>query len=321
MNELVPKARGARPPKHGSGKEKDEMNKRSSLYVALALVLLTVSACAAGGAAQPAGPGDEQALAGSPAAATESATSNTDAATAPSQDAANADGPAGPESIDLTNAALYIIPDSPAYRFESTIKYVGVDNAGAAKEVSEIGSAEVQTLPQVTQRFTFALEGYVDSPGSSGTFNILSSDTVIIGDQMTSAQMVSVNAAAPELFCNTGLASEMQGPSLSESTHKIQEGLTGQAPRVESGIQVNGFVTDKYELSGDNLHAGDELVSANVYVAREGGYITRFELYSRGNEGRYGFDSGRLTDISFIYNYVLVEDGSLTIAIPAECDE
>ena len=297
------------------------MNKRSSLYVVLALVILTASACAAGGAAQPAGAGDEQALEGSPAAATESATANTDAAAAPSQDAANADGPAGPESIDLTNAALFIIPDSPAYRFESTIQYEGVDTTGAAKEVSEIGSAEVQTRPQVTQRFTFALEGYVDSPGSSGTFNILSSDTVIIGDRMTSAQMVSVNGAAPELFCNTGLASDVQGPSLQESTHKIQEWLTGQAPRVESGIQVNGFVSDKYELSGDNLQGGDGLVSASVDVAREGGYITRFELHSQGNEGRYGFDSGRLTDISIIYNYVLVEDGSLEIAIPAECDE
>ena len=297
------------------------MNKRSSLYVALALVLLTVSACAAGGAAQPAGAGDEQALAGSPAAATESAPSNPDAATAPSQDAANADGPAGPESIDLTNAALFIMPDSPAYRFESTIKYAGVDTTGAAKEVSEIGSAEVQTQPQVTQRFMFALEGYVDSPGSTGTFNILSSDTVIIGDQMTSAQMVSVNGAAPELFCNTGLASEMQGPSLSESTPRIQEWLTGQAPRVESGVQVNGFVSDKYELSADTLQGGDGLVSAYVYVAREGGYITRFELHSQGNEGRYGFDSSQLTDISHIYNYVLVEDGSLEIAIPAECDE
>jgi hypothetical protein len=297
------------------------MNKRSSLYVALALVLLTVSACGAGGAAQPAGAGDGQPLAGSPAAATESAPSNPDAATAPSQVAANADGPAGPDSIDLTNAGLYIMPDSPAYRFENTIRYVGVDTTGAAKEVSEIGSAEVQTRPQVTQRFTFALEGYVDSPGSTGTFNILTSDTVIIGDQMTSAQMVSVNGAAPELFCNTGLASEVQGPSLQESTHKIQEWLTGQAPRVESGIQVNGFVSDKYELSADNLQGGDGLVSAYVDVAREGGYITRFELHSQGNEGRYGFDSGRLTDISIIYNYVLVEDGSLGIAIPAECDE
>ena len=54
--------------------------------------------------------------------------------------------------------------------------------------------------------------------------------------------------------------------------------ITGQATRVESGIEVNGFVTDKYELSGENLvEDGDESASAFVYVARDGGFITLFE--------------------------------------------
>ena len=297
------------------------MNRRSSLYVALAWVLLTASACGAGGAAQPAGAGDEQALAGSRAAATESAPSNPDPATAPAQDAAHADGSAGPESIDLTSPALYLLPNAPAYHFDSTVRYTGTDKSGAAKEVTENGLADVQTKPQVTQRFWSSLEGYVDDAGSSGSVNILSSDTVIIGDQMTSAQMVSVNGAAPELFCNTGLASEMQGPSLSESTPRIQEFLSGQAPRVEAGVEVNGLVTDKYELSSANLAGAEGLVSAFVYVARDGGSITRFELQSQANEQRFGFDPSRLTDISRIYNYVLVEDGSLPIAIPHECDK
>ena len=32
-----------------------------------------------------------------------------------------------------------------------------------------------------------------------------------------------------------------------------QEWITGQTPRVESGIEVNGLATDKYELSAENL--------------------------------------------------------------------
>jgi hypothetical protein len=296
------------------------MNKRNSLFIALAFVLITGSACSVGGAALSTEGENEPTVAGQLDSATGSGPSNPVATTAPSQDAGNADSAAGPETIDLTNAALYIIPDSPAFRFESTITYAGVDMTGAAREVSEIGSAEVQTLPQVMQRFVSALEGYVDPPGSSGSVNILSSDTVIIGDQMTSAQMVSVNGAAPKLFCNTGLASEVQGPSLLESTPRIQEWLTGQAPRVESGMEVNGFVSDKYELSGDTLQGGDGLVSASVYVARDGGFITRYELHFQGKEGRFGFDSSQLTDTSLTYNYYLVEDGSLEIAIPAECN-
>ncbi|TFH65249.1 MAG: hypothetical protein E4G90_06555 [Gemmatimonadales bacterium] len=102
---------------------------------------------------------------------------------------------------------------------------------------------------------------------------------------------------------------------------RIQEWLTGQATRVESGIEVNGFVSDKYELSGDTLQGGDGLVSAYVYVARDGGFITRYELHFQGNEGRFGFDSSQLTDTSLIYNYYLMEDGSLEISIPAECSQ
>ncbi|MCJ7513056.1 MAG: hypothetical protein MUO23_08820 [Anaerolineales bacterium] len=288
------------------------MKNRSSIILALAIVLMTSLACTIGGTAlstevvkEPT-PGSEQ--------------TNPVATTVPAQEAGGNDPAAGPETIDLTNPALYIVPSAPAFKFESTIKYTGVDTTGVAKEVSEIGLAEVQTQPQTTQRFSSSLEGYVDSPGTTGSINILSSDTVIIGDQMTSAQMVSVNGAAPELFCNTGLASEVQGPSLLESTPKIQEWLIGQAPRVESGIQVNEFVSDKYELSGDTLQGGDGLVSAYVYVARDGGFITRFELQSQGTEGRFGFDPTLLTDISRTYNYFLVEDGSLQIANPAECN-
>ncbi|TFH66928.1 MAG: hypothetical protein E4G90_01010, partial [Gemmatimonadales bacterium] len=204
------------------------MNKHTYVTIALAFLLITSSACSAGGTALPSELENGLTAESQQEQTTGSEPSNPIATTAPSQDAGNADSAAGPETIDLTNAALYIIPDSPAFRFESTIKYAGVDMTGAAKEVSEIGSTEVQNLPQVTQRFVWALEGYVDPPGSSGNVNILTSDTVIIGDQMTSAQMVSVNGAAPKLFCNSGLASEVQGPSLFDNIPRIQEWLTGQ---------------------------------------------------------------------------------------------
>jgi hypothetical protein len=289
------------------------MKKQSSIYLALAIILMTSMACSVGGTAL------STEVAKEPTAGSEPA--NPVATTVPTQEAGSNDSSAGPETIDLTNPALYIHPNWPAYTFTTTTKYTGVDTAGVAKEVSEIGSAEIQTQPQITQRFLSSLEGYVDNPGTTGSVNILSSDTVIIGDQMTSAQMVSVNGETPKLVCNTGLASEVQGPSLLESMPKIQEWITGQAPRVESGIELNGFVTDKYELSSENMGGGDGLVSAFVYVARDGGFITRFEVQSQGNETRFGFDPSQLTDITTTFNFFPVEDGSLDIVIPAECDK
>ena len=224
------------------------MKKRSSIFLALAIILMTSIACTIGGTAlstevekEPT-PGSEQ--------------TNPVATTVPSQEAGGNDPSAGPETIDLTNPALYIVPNAPAFKFESTIKYTGVDTTGVAKEVSEIGLVEVQTQPQTTQRFLSSLEGYMDSPGTKGSINILSSDTVIIGDQMTSAQMVSAEGGTPKLFCNTTLVSEIQGPGMLESMFKLQDMITGQATRVESGIEVNGYVTDKYSLSGDNLRGG-----------------------------------------------------------------
>lgn len=160
------------------------MKKRSSIFLALAIILMTSLACSVGGTAL------STEVAKEPTAESEPATSV--ATTVPSQEAGGNDPSAGPETMDLTNPALYIVPSAPAFKFESTIKYTGVDTTGTAKEVSEIGLVEVQTQPQITQRFLSSLDGYMDSPGTKGSINILSSDTVIIGDQMTSAQMVSV---------------------------------------------------------------------------------------------------------------------------------
>jgi hypothetical protein len=144
-------------------------------------------------------------------------------------------------------------------------------------------------------------------------------ETVIIGDQMYIVAIASVGAGTPELRCNTSLASDMQGPGLLESQPKIQEFLTGQATRVESGVDVNGYVTDKYELSSENMVGGEGFVSAFVYVARDGDFITSIEIQSRTKQKRYGFDPNQFTDITTTFNYILVEDGSLEIAVPAAC--
>ena len=100
---------------------------------------------------------------------------------------------------------------------------------------------------------------------------------------------------------------------------KLQNEITGQARRVSTGVEVNGFVVDKYELTNENVVADDELISAFVYVVRDGGFITLFELQGRTKTDYQGFDPNQLTDISATYNYVPVQDGSLEIAVPTVC--
>jgi len=75
------------------------------------------------------------------------------------------------------------------------------------------------------------------------------------------------------------------------------------------------------------LVADDELISAFVYVARNGGFITLFELQGRAKIDFQGLglspyqlaDPNQLADFTRADNYISVEDGSLSIAIPASC--
>jgi hypothetical protein len=199
---------------------------------------------------------------------------------------------------------LYIHPNAPAYEFESTIQYTGLDTTGVAREVTSIRAMEAQTQPQPAQRLV------LDNGGGS-------SETVAIGDQVYMVVMGDCSA-----FPDAGQQ------DLSAFMPNLQEQITGQARRVESAIEVNGFVTDKYELSSENLVTDDELISAFVYVARNGGFITLFELQGRAQIDFQGLglipyqlaDPNQLADFTRVDNYISVEDGSLNIAIPAACE-
>lgn len=261
------------------------MKKQNSIYFALAMILAVSLACGVGGTRPAAEEGQT-----SPAATT-----------APVE-AAAIDGPPGPETIDLTNPALYITSSAPAYKFDTNTTFTGVDATGSAKEVSLLMTEETQSLPQKSQHFI------VEVIGGEG-----SAETVILGDQGYSVFLASC-------YPFSALSSEGQGAS--EGMPKLEELITGQAQRVESGIEVNGFVTDKYELTSENMISdGDELISAFVYVTRDGGFITRFEAQGRSKTDYQGFDLNQFTDDASVFNYLPVEDGSFEIAIPAECNK
>ena len=79
---------------------KDDMKKQNLIYFALVTILMTGSACSAGGIAP----------------STEGGQTNPAATTIPAQEAVVIDGPPGPETIDLTNPVLYITSSAPVYK-------------------------------------------------------------------------------------------------------------------------------------------------------------------------------------------------------------
>lgn len=268
------------------------MKIQNSIYIALVLILVASLACNIGGATPATESGQEP--------TTESGQTDSAVATVPAQEAGAIDGPPGPETIDLTNPALFITSSEPAYKFDTNTKFTGVDTTGAAKEVSLLMTEETQTLPQKSQRFLVVVTG---GEGSA--------ETVAIGDQVYT---VFQGACFPSPL------SSVDEQGLSEGMPKLQDGITGQAPRVESGIEVNGFVTDKYELTSENMFSDDELISAFVYVARDGGFITLFDMQGLSKTDYQGLDPNQFTNVTTAYNYIPVEDGSLDIAIPVECN-
>jgi len=267
------------------------MKKQNSVYIALAIILLASLACNIGSTVPSTEVEQEPTIVSEPM--------NPVATTVPSREAGSNDGPSGPETIDLANPALYITSSEPAYKFDTNTKFTGVDSTGTAKEVSLLMTEETQTLPQKSQRFLVVVTG---GEGSA--------ETVVIGDQVYTVFQEA---------CYPSPLSSVDEQSLSEGMPKLQDGITGQAQRVESGIDVNGFVTDKYELTSENMDADDELIGAFVYVTRDGGFITRFEVQGRSKTDYQGLDPNQFTNVATVYNYIPVEDGSLDIAIPAVC--
>ncbi|KAF0106539.1 MAG: hypothetical protein FD147_2505 [Chloroflexi bacterium] len=267
------------------------MRIKYSTLIALVIILTTIQACNTGNITQPPKVEQEATLEGEQTEST--------ATSIPSQEAGGVDGPAGPETIDLTSPALYITSSASAYTFNSTTKFSGVDTTKAAKEVSLSMTEETQTLPQSTHRFLVVVTG---GEGSA--------ETVLIDDEGYSVFQGT---------CYPFPASSAEGQSASEGMPKLQEELIGQARLAVSGVEVNGFIADKYELTSENMVENDELISAFVYVARAGGFITLFEAQGRTKTDYQGLDSNLFTDVSTAHNYIPVEDGSLDITIPSGC--
>jgi hypothetical protein len=271
--------------------------KKTPILISLVILLLASPACSAGGATPATQAAQEPATQAVQEPTTVIEPTTPAATTVPTQEAVAVDGTPGPETIDLTDSALYITSSSPAYSFTTQAEFSGVDTTGAAKEVSLLMLVERQTQPQPTQH------GVVKVTGGEG-----SAESVVIGDQVY---------IVFQGICNS---TDLNGQKISDGMPDLRQEVKGQAQRVESGINVNGYVTDKYELTSENMVAEDELISAFVYVARDGGFITLFEVQGRTKTNYQGLDPNQLTDITTTYNYIPVEDGSFEVAIPAECN-
>ena len=214
------------------------------------------------------------------------------------------DSGAGPETIDLSNPALYANDAYSTYKMNMAIKYDGVDTSGSQKSFDLVFDVESQLDPKA-QRISMTGEDAMESI-----------EFVVLGDQAMSV--------FPGIGCSVFPVSTMQDQSPEESIPDVNGLLTGQAKRVESGVNIEGVVTDRYELTSENMADPDNSESpkindGSVYVAQDGGYIVRIEMNGTVNTEENGFDPNTEAQVSLNYTFIPVEDGSLNIVPPAEC--
>lgn len=212
---------------------------------------------------------------------------------------------AGPETINLSNPAMYANDAYPAYKMNTSIKYDGVDTTGSPKTFELVFNIANQLEPRA-QHISMA-------GGDDSTENI---EFIVLGDQAMSI--------FPGVGCTIFPAESMQDQSPEESFPDMNGLLTGQAKRVETGINIEGVVTDRYELTSENMADPDnsetpKINDGSVYVAQDGNYIVRIEMNGTVNTAENGFDPNTEAQVSLNYTFIPVEDGSLNIVPPTEC--
>ena len=222
--------------------------------------------------------------------------------------AVSEDAGAGLETIDLSDPALHTTKDDyPAFKMTMNFKYEGVDTAGNPKTFDQDFTFEAQKEPKAQH---ISMAG--DTPDESMEF-------VTIGDQSMSV--------FPGVGCTVFPTDSMEGPGAEEflAIPDFSKSFKGQAQRAETGVDIEGTLTDRYTITAENMNDSEDeftnITNGNVYVSQDGGYIVRVELTGTVKTATLDFDPN--TDVQLDLNYTLipVTDGSINIVPPSECAE
>lgn len=214
----------------------------------------------------------------------------------------------GPETIDLTAQALYA--HSPNYTSQLLMVNEGkmVDGSAITQNI-EINS-DIQTQPTEGQHVT------IKSQLSTQSQATLLETTILAGQSYTYSS---------DAGCFIFPFDPSQGDPF-EDFFQVEDNFINEASRVETGVEINGFMTDRYEITEANIDPADEnfdsdftLLEGSLYVAREGGFVTR--RYFKGITAAAfsdQFDPNAETQVTFTFNYIPIE-GALGITPPDGC--
>jgi hypothetical protein len=217
--------------------------------------------------------------------------------------------PVGPEELNLEDPSLFMDSNEINYYLDFIYSFEGEDNNG--NEVFGYIQLEGKNAitPEIASDYEMNIVGLAATDGIAYLHFVdtPSRDYVFI----------------PESGCLSFGNDEFESPygAFGESN----EMLIGTAHRVETAVMVNGVLTDRYELSNDNMDAsimdpGDtfELDEGSIWIAREG-YLIKLEMVGTGTSVSLTGDSSLVGDIVYEFKFSPT-NAPLPINPPAECD-
>lgn len=105
--------------------------------------------------------------------------------------------------------------------------------------------------------------------------------------------------------------------------------IIGRLKRVETGVTVNDVLTDRYEVTLENLGSGRSTVtewkSGSLYRARVGGYVVRLEYtivvepQAWGMNGGSEYSTNRPAILTFLDDFFYFPNGTMSVKVPAAC--
>jgi pSer/pThr/pTyr-binding forkhead associated (FHA) protein/cell division protein FtsN len=220
---------------------------------------------------------------------------------------ANSDSPA---ELDLTDPALNtVFTGSFIQKQEDQYTGVGADGSPLAVKIAQ------QNMEQSTP----AWSNYTQ-------YQLVSNDTVKKATEFSiiNNQVYKNASGSCSVFADTNTT---HNPTNWPKTY-LKSYVTGKARKVESGVTVNGVITDKYELKLENSpFAGSltEMKAGELYRAQKGGYLVKLSITETWQADKwqgtstYGFAAGKPVTVTNTVDFTYYLNGKLNVIVPGVC--
>jgi hypothetical protein len=128
----------------------------------------------------------------------------------------------------------------------------------------------------------------------------------------------------PGLGCTTseGMDESMMEGAVTRPDELIDDLNSEGVSLVESGVTVNGIVTDHYHFDETAIQDNDaslSTVSGDIYIAQQEEFIVRFVIDGQGAIGDFGDETATDLDSFRMEFNVFDVNSNITITAPAEC--